>query len=211
MHGPLYLNWDYAKGQILCKTMGSTVNNTGGKDEVQIGNPLAHTHIDTKAETLTGPLSRNFGGGQLIGDFTVGSKDLLTQDKLYGPTSESKVSPLEHVVQETETLTYPLWGQNVLDWRNPKKEHNNVPPCLNIYVRYLKTAPATRSSLSYDSCERMLKGMAEIREALQSRSATVKKSAAEAQYDSKMVMELDPYVEENLTPHDYILRMALDD
>lgn len=111
----------------------------GGSDEVELENPLFHNHINTKAEALTGPLSINAKGGQLMGNFTVGSQDLLTQAKEYGPSRNSKVSPLEHVVQETETLTYPLWGQNVLDWRNPKKEHNNVPPCLNIYVRYIET------------------------------------------------------------------------
>lgn len=88
------------------------------------------------AETLTAPLSDRFGGGQLIGNFTVGSKELMTYNKGYGPTVGTRISPLEHD-STGEDLTYPLWGQNVLDWRNPKKEHNNIPPSLNIYVRYL--------------------------------------------------------------------------
>ena len=56
-----------------------------------------------------------------------------------------------------------------------------------------------------ESCARMLKRMAEIRE-----SQSKNESAAEAQYESKMVSQLEEYQEEHLTPHDYILRMALD-
>ena len=52
----------------------------------------------------------------------------------------------------------------------------------------------------------MLKRMSEIRDA----NAKAAGSRAEAQYDSNMVCELDKYEEEDLTPHDYVLRMALD-
>lgn len=136
---PLYVGMSYAEGQIWCRSNGSTLPLSGGKDEIEIDEPLQHDHVDTMAETLTGPLARNYGGGQLVGDFTVGSQELFSQGEGYGPASGT-VSPLEHVVQETEALTYPLWGQNVLDWRTPKKEHNNVPPSLNIYVRFLELA-----------------------------------------------------------------------
>ena len=183
-------------------------------DEVGIGDqPLFHYHANTKAETLTGPLSKNFGGGQLVGDFTVGSKELLTQSTGYGPSGGSKVNPLEHAVSDAETLTYPLWGQNVLDWRNPKKTHNNVPPCLNIYARY--QASATRNAIPSepyeDCCRKMVQDMAEIRESQRAALASGVTSVAEAQYESKMVCELEKYVDENLTPHDYILRMSLQD
>lgn len=55
----------------------------------------------------------------------------------------------------------------------------------------------------------MLKKMAEIREVQESAEISSGGSSAEAQYDSRMVSELDEYVEENLTTHDYILRMFL--
>ena len=101
----------YSKGQLWCKGTGSAIDvYDGGEDEIQIEEPLQHNHVNTRAETLTGPLSKNFGGGQLIGDFTVGSKDLLTQSVGYGPSKNGKVGPLEHAVSEQETLTYPLWG-----------------------------------------------------------------------------------------------------
>lgn len=76
--GPIYNGMTYANGQIWCKSTDSNIGTTGGSDEVSIGElPLRHKHPDTKAETLTGPLSDKFGGGQLIGDFTIGSKELV--------------------------------------------------------------------------------------------------------------------------------------
>ena len=76
MGGPLYKDMSYSLGQIWCKSRDSNKTTTGGYDEVSIGNlPLWHTHPETMAETLTGPLSDKFGGGQLMGDFTIGSKE----------------------------------------------------------------------------------------------------------------------------------------
>lgn len=76
--GPIYRNMSYSLGQIWCKTTDSNKATTGGLDEVSIGSiPLQHNHPDTMAETLTGPLSDKFGGGQLMGDFTIGSKELV--------------------------------------------------------------------------------------------------------------------------------------
>ena len=86
LSGPLYGNWFYAKGQIWCRNTNSNMENMGGSDEIAMDAPLLHSHMDTKAETLTGALAKNFGGGQLIGEFTVGSKHLLTQGKGYGPS-----------------------------------------------------------------------------------------------------------------------------
>lgn len=60
------------------------------------------------AETLTGPLARNFGGGQIIGDLTIGVKEFLDQAIGYGPTTDIKISPVPHL--GNERLTYPLWG-----------------------------------------------------------------------------------------------------
>lgn len=72
------------------------------------------------------------------------------------------------------------------------------------------TTSQSTYSLSYENSQRMLKRMAELRESLAERASNSQSSSAEAQYDSRMVSELDPYVEENLTVHDYILRMSLD-
>jgi hypothetical protein len=137
---PIYKDWEYAKGQIWCKSMDSNIDTSGGIDCVSIGeSPLWHSHPSTMAETLTGSLSRNFGGGSLVDNFTIGSKEVLTQDTGYGPASPSIVTPPQPSIPESGELTYPLWGQNILDWRNPRQEHNNVPPSLNIYVRYCKS------------------------------------------------------------------------
>jgi hypothetical protein len=64
--------------------------------------------------------------------------------------------------------------------------------------------------LSYGICQRRPKEMSEVREALQPKAVASRKSSAEAQYSSSMVSELYQYTRENLTSHDYILRMALD-
>ena len=132
--GPLYKSMSYAEGLAWCKGNSSEIPTVGGNDNVEFDVPIGHAHQNTKAEALTGPLVRNFGGGQLVGNITVGSQNLLAQDIGYGPSKGEAVNPLEHTA--VGQLTYPLWGQNILDWRTPRKEHNNIPPSLNIYIRY---------------------------------------------------------------------------
>ena len=134
LSGPLYNTMSYAEGLAWCKGNSSDIPTVGGKDNVELDVPIGHDHYNTRAEALTGPLVRNFGGGQLVGNITVGSQNLLTQDTGYGPSKGESVKPLEHTT--IGQLTYPLWGENVLDWRTPNKAHNNVPPSLNIYIRY---------------------------------------------------------------------------
>ena len=63
---------------------------------------------------------------------------------------------------------------------------------------------------SVESCEEVFKRIAQIREASQSSQVAREDCAAESRYDSAMVCELPEYVDENLTTHDYILRLALD-
>ena len=92
----------------------------------------------------------------------------------------------------------------MLDWRNPKKEHNNVPPCLNIYVRY-RANDLLYSMPSIESCEEMFRKMAMVRNSIEE----VAESDAEAQYESSMVSELPAYTKENLIAHDYVLRLSL--
>ena len=78
---------------------------------------------------------------------------------------------------------------------------------MNIYVRYWQSAkPAIREILdSMEICEEILSRMAEIREAQEK-----KDSLAKSQYDSAIVNELPKYADENLTTHDYILRISSD-
>ena len=132
--GPLYNSMSYAEGLARCRGTSEDIPTDGGNDYVEFNVPVEHGHKNTKAEALTGPLVRNFGGGQLVGNLTVGSQNLLAQDTGYGPSKGEAVKPLEHAA--IGQLTYPLWGENVLDWRTPDKTHNNVPPSLNIYIRY---------------------------------------------------------------------------
>ena len=190
--------------------MDSSLPNVGGTDNILVGDePLQHNHADTKSETLTGPLSKTFTGGKLIGNFTIGSKEFLSEDKNYGAALGKTYNLVEPTASDLDLgdLTYPLWGQNVLDWRNNDKTHNNVPPSLNIYVKY-KGSLTTRSDVSEVplTYEEATRGAALTRDASQANVG----SAAEAQYESKMVAELPVFVEENLTVHDYVLRMSLD-
>ena len=90
------------------------------------------------AETLTEPITRNFGGSTLVGNFTIGSKQVVSQGKFPMSIFTSKI--ISHSSSSNE-ITYPLYGENVLDWRYAKRSHNNLPPYTNIYIRYNDTIP----------------------------------------------------------------------
>lgn len=96
--------------------------------------------MDTKSETMTISFVEKKGGGKLIGEFCVGNKVLVSQDTGFH-IGESVISQYTPAGQSV-SFTYPLYGQNVLDWRTPGKTHNNVPPCVNIMVKY---KPSSRS------------------------------------------------------------------
>ena len=90
-----------------------------------------------------------------------------------------------------------------MDWRIPDRTHNNVPPSLNIYVRYYPlTWSGTYSMSSYGDVVKHIEGM-------RSSGEEEDVSTAEAQYESSMVCELPAYSGENLTTHDYLLRVAI--
>ena len=97
--------------------------------------PTRHYHNPTMAETLTQNVSTNRGGGRLVGKFVLGNKNMVSQDNY----SISNGSPLGIIsygsMVEDDGLTYPLYGQNVINWRTRKKTHNNVPPSTNIHIR----------------------------------------------------------------------------
>ena len=149
---------------------------------------------------MTNCFTDNFGGHKLVGKFTIGKKELISQDKEYNAPTETRVSATTAglAVVSADGLTYPLWGQNVIDWRNRTKTHDNIPPSVNIYVRY-----CTNASTKGIAMMSARHAMAPIDEE--------KWSAAEAQYQSLTVPELqDNYIAENMTAHDYLLRMSLD-
>ena len=108
---------------------------------MELGNkPLKHNHVPTKAETMTISFAEKKGGGQLLGEYCVGNKILVSSDNQYHISQRVSISP--YAVSEVHHgLTYPLYGENVLDWRTPEKTHNNIPPCSNIMVKY---KPSTR-------------------------------------------------------------------
>lgn len=91
--------------------MDSSLPNVGGTDNILVGDePLQHNHADTKSETLTGPLSKTFTGGKLIGNFTIGSKEFLSEGDNYGAALGKTYNLVEPVASDLGDLTYPLWG-----------------------------------------------------------------------------------------------------
>lgn len=108
-----------------------------------------------------------------------------------------------------DVLTYPLSGLNILDWRNPDRTHNNIPPSYNVLVRYKEKTTTKRSVSRVDSesiCHTRSESDHNYLHSIRTDSS-VYTCSVEAQYESNFVDELDKYVEENLTEHDYILRI----
>lgn len=136
---PIYSSFDYSEGQLWCVEGGKTVPE--GEDEAIIGSEtLKHSHVPTKAEAMTASFSKNQGGGQLVGQFRIGNNSLVSQDAAYKAGGVNMEIMQEDYSYSTDPhdgkLTYPLYGQNVLDFRTRDRSHNNVPPSLNIYARY---------------------------------------------------------------------------
>ena len=164
-------------------------------DDATIGEqPIQHNHPNTRAETTTRPFATRFGGSELLGDFSIGSKDLVSIGT-YATTTGQILNPTRNDSQITE-FTYPLYGENVLDWRTRTRTHNNVPPSLNMYIR---CCTGWEQELDY--------GTSSPR-SMQSEKAW---SAASAQYQSYLVPDLDTYTKDDLTLHDCLLRMTLDE
>ena len=70
---------------------------------------LSHNHKATSAETFTRPISRNKLGGEVLGTFTTGNHELVSQDDGRGVSLGKTVNPI--IPPEGETpLTYPLFG-----------------------------------------------------------------------------------------------------
>jgi len=94
-----------SSGQIWCFQDGVSFT---GLDETTIGNnPLQHRHDATKAETTTQSFTSPDGGGQLVGKFTVGNRNLVAfGDGFNLPPNTA----LDMVTGDSGDLTHPLYG-----------------------------------------------------------------------------------------------------
>ena len=187
-------DFQYNSGQIWCYQTGLDIPT--GSDVVEIGsNPLKHNHKNTKAEAMTTSFSANRGGGRSLGKFTIGNKDMVSQDSTYELVNGTNFGVISSPSSVSGDLTFPLYGQNVINFRDRTRTHNNIPPCANIHVRNKKWVAMA---------------------ALMSRAAPADLidqdawNAAEMQYLSLRVPDLDECKDEDLTSHDYLLRMTLD-
>jgi len=210
MDAVIYHDFLYGPGGIWCYNQGKNLKE--GFDEVEIGDkPFLHTHKDTKAETMTSSFSSIKGGSKLVGDFTAGHKAIVSYDANYGRLEEKT---LEIVTNPSATgadaITFPLYGENVINWRNRKKKHNNKPPSLNVYVRYR----AYQDDLDVSFVQRRILTVEEEEWELQkARDAEEKWNTAEAQYFSDIVPHphLDEFKQDDLTTHDYLLRLLVEE
>jgi hypothetical protein len=138
-NGDIYDGHEFSKDGIWCYKSGA--KNPDGADHVVIGDkPRSHRHRETSAETLTFPFAMSFGGGKLIGKYSIGNKVVVSETDSNSVTTgmqfETMKSGVDYSDPEDNELTYPLYGENVLDYRNRRRSHNNVPPVTNIHIRY---------------------------------------------------------------------------
>lgn len=164
---------------------------------------VEHGHADARAETFTRPISRNKLGSEALGVFATGNHELVSQDSGRGVSVGKSVSPIP-TPEEAETLTYPLFGQNMLDWRTPRRTHNNVPPCMNVYVKYMEKVVDSRKETL---CSSSFPDMVTRNGVVVGKGAAKQDSSVEAQYKSYMVNELEEYLDENLSDSDCLLRL----
>lgn len=154
------------------------------------------------------PISRNKLGGEVLGIFAQGNYQLVSQDDNRGSSTGVRVHPIRCNSSTTNQLTFPLYGQNIMDWRTPNKRHNNVPPCLNVYVKYMEgnNTSIGRQALAFPCTA--IKQESSSRDVVVSQPLQVKKdSMVEAQYKSSTVNDLEKYQVENLTQSDCLLRL----
>ena len=100
--GAIELQTDNAHGiynDLECKTglIWATDGMTevpDGMDDATIGEqPILHKHPNTKAETTTHPFATRLGGSELLGDFSIGSKDLVSVGE-YAATTGQLLNPI---------------------------------------------------------------------------------------------------------------------
>ena len=189
-------NFFCSTGYIWCTSMGQT--GPSGEDQSTIGETtLTHTHGNTKAETMTQPIPRTKFGGELIGNFGIGSQYMVSEDSNRQPTSETRLSILD-----TRTENVYLSGKNVLDWRTPTRTHNNMPPTLNVYLKCGKEGLSSSGTPASDR-EAPIGGNEDA--GMQSREMV--DSKAEAQYSPSIVGDLPGYSQDNISKSDRLLRL----
>ena len=141
-NGDIYDGHEFSKDGIWCYKSGA--ETPVGADHVVIGDkPKSHHHRETSAETLTFPFAMSFGGGKLIGKYSIGNRVVVSERESNSVTTGMQFETMKSGVDysndpEDNRLTYPLYGENVLDYRNRRRSHNNVPPVTNIHIRYWK-------------------------------------------------------------------------
>ena len=168
---------------------------------MEIESPTEHVHPDTRAEAMTFPFTTKRGGGQLAGEFFAGSK-FMTSNGLMGDVAVGTIMDIvkNEAMDSDDGLTSPLHGQNVLDWRDRRRAHNNIPPSTNVWVRY-DSEGTTRSASARKEVSngRWMANASSPRE----------ECAVEMEYESDLVPDLSEYTLDDLTKHDYLLRMGL--
>ena len=116
------------------------------------------------------------------------------------------LSPMSTGSLNSSGMTQPLYGQNLLDWRNRTQTHNNIPPSTNVLFRECRTEVPVQV---IDRQTRWIGLNGESRDdtaEIQDENL----SYVEAQYYSDMVSNLESYSESMLTDHDYLLRITTD-
>ena len=152
-----------------------------------------HTHANAKSEGLSTAMSTLKGGGELLDVYVAGSGTMTSCSNQV----VSRQVPFTIIdVPDEYHLAYPLYGQNVIDWRMGMRGHNNVPPTLNIFAKVLGEVDniVGRTMTRGGDVEDEDKAP----------------NASEMQYQSEPISHLDDYQEDDLTIHDCILRMTLD-
>ena len=124
-------------GITWCYDQSSGVDLSGkGKDVVELTEPIKHSHPKTRAETFTVPYTTKKGGGELIAECGIGVKDAVSYSDW--EKSSSTLTPKKGMSTANGDLTQPLYGQNIMNWRNRERTHNNIPPSANVYVMRVK-------------------------------------------------------------------------
>jgi hypothetical protein len=139
----IYDEFDCRTGEIWCWD-GLTMQDEG-VDWVEIEQPLAHNHVKTRAEAMTSSFASP-RGGELIGKFAAGIHQMVSQDTTNGVHAGQNLGAENHAMAIGDSLTYPLYGQNVIDFRDRRRTHDNVPPSTNVHVRCCKFSRTGRNA-----------------------------------------------------------------
>jgi hypothetical protein len=133
----------------------------------------------------------------MIGNFKLGHTSLVSLGSdMYAKDNQSVV-PVGGSHQ-------PLSGANIVDWRNQTEAHNNIPPSLNVYIRYHAT-----SARAYSEAEPMSYRDVPKEGAVMLPRSEETEFDVQPQYESNTVGELVPFLERNLSNSDLLLRLEL--